>query len=211
MRALREVVGANVKRIRSSAGVTAERLSKELKMRGLSWSANRVSELENGTKAVGVAEILMLAHVLSVNVPDLFEGDYVVTLTPEYTISGHHLREAFMGNPVAVSMADFADVSLAKEKLRAVPPGELKKYRTEYAGSSVIDVVTTSGEAEAKAAKALGISEWEMIGASARIWGHSLSAERDYRAGQAVTKQMKGHITRSLMSELRNVVGHGDD
>lgn len=67
-----------------------------------------------------------------------------------------------------------------------------------------------SGEAESRAAKALGVDLSDLAIISGYLWGQSLSDERDKRSGMSATAQKRGRITRELYGELRTAID-GDD
>lgn len=74
-------------------------------------------------------------------------------------------------------------------------------------------VMERSGDAEARAAKTLGVDAYELAAHSTRLWGMELTSERDRRAnqweedsGQVANPQKRGQITRELLSELKDSI-----
>jgi hypothetical protein len=71
------------------------------------------------------------------------------------------------------------------------------------------------GEAEKKAAAVLGLDSRRVAVLSLKLWGHSLTAEREARfakqepkaTGAGSLRTLRGHITRGLTAELRAVAG----
>lgn len=100
---IRAVIGDNVRRIRAEQQLTAEELARELRVYGLKWNNTRISELENGHKAVGIAELILLSHTFDVTTADLLVGSGDVALTDTAAISAAHLRQAFSGQQVGLS------------------------------------------------------------------------------------------------------------
>jgi hypothetical protein len=78
-------------------------------------------------------------------------------------------------------------------------PASLQNVDTK----TVLAVERESGEAEARAAKALGREPWVVNLASAKLWKSTLSAERDRRAGPDASPQARGRITRELRAEIK--------
>ena len=96
--------------------------------------------------------------------------------------------------------------SAAMEKHFDELPPAVNAVNTELA----LQVQGQSGEAEARMAKALGVHEENLAALSAYLWGRTLSAERNRRAGPTANAQDRGRITRRLKAELKAVLD-GDD
>lgn len=73
-----------------------------------------------------------------------------------------------------------------------------------------MEVQQHAGETEARIAKALGKPASVIAEVSAHLWGRTLSAERDRRAGENANAQDRGRITRQLRAEIQAVLD-GDD
>ena len=215
LRTIREAVGKNVRRLRTARGLTADELAHRCQIRGLRWDSTVVGRLERGHKAVQVAELLVLAHVLSsdtepATVADLFAGTEPVEVTDRTTIDAEALRAAFTGTPVKlrVSWGKVGDI------LR--PAGErLDEAIKTYAPNLDLDQLKAAGragEAERKAAQTLGVSPTTVTVIAADIWGESLTARRDRMAGPDASAQKRGRVTRGLLDELRARVerAHGE-
>ncbi len=104
-----------------------------------------------------------------------------------------------------------------KRTREALTPAAIAKHFAEL--PPAVDAVKTelmlrvqdqSGEAEARMAKALGLREENFATLSAYLWGRTLSAERNRRAGAGANAQDRGRITRRLKAELKAVLD-GDD
>ena len=71
------------------------------------------------------------------------------------------------------------------------------------------------GEAEKKAAAVLGLDPRRVAVLSVKLWGHSLTTEREVRfktqepgtSGARSLRTLRGHITRGLITELRAAAG----
>ena len=85
-------------------------------------------------------------------------------------------------------------------------PPAVNAVKTELA----LQVQGQSGEAETRMAKSLGLHEENLAALSAHLWGRTLSAERNRRAGPAANAQDRGRITRLLKAELKAVLDGND-
>ena len=92
-----------------------------------------------------------------------------------------------------------ADARHARSEVFKRLPATLQKVNTKL----MLAVERESGEAEARAAKALGREPWVVNLASAKLWKSTLSAERDRRAGPDASPQARGRITRELRAEIK--------
>lgn len=110
--------------------------------------------------------------------------------TLKRTMEVGHLRQAFLGRGV--------------EAARALSRNYLDKT------ARVAPEALAAGDAEVKAAARLGMTPLALTQAAIRLWGRSLSAERDRRVGLQVTEKLdsrsvqalRGHITRALLAEI---------
>lgn len=82
-KAVRAVIGANIKRIRELRGWTVRDLSAQLKEVGFQLSPSGVSEVELATRKIGADELLIFAIALNTSVIDLLSpvdgSDLLVT------------------------------------------------------------------------------------------------------------------------------------
>lgn len=221
---IRAVIGENVRRIRGEQQITAEELARDLKFYGLKWNTTRISELESGNKAVGVAELVLLAGALGqgeysspVTVMDLLQGTYNVALSDNVTVSAERLQRSLAGESLELNVMD---TSRGREIVRGIVPGaraqiaEFQRFSSGAKVGDIHDATESGGLAEKNAARALGVSYYELLGAAWSLWGHSLTEERARRSVDGMSKQARGHITRELLQDLRVHIdgyGHGDD
>lgn len=66
--------GSRVRDLRKSQGLTQQDLADALSYVGRSYHQVTIAKLEGGSRPTSVAEVLMLAAVLGVDVADLFKG-----------------------------------------------------------------------------------------------------------------------------------------
>lgn len=223
--AIRKRVGMNVREMRTQRKVTAEELARNMKGLGFSWSVSRVSDLERGDKSVSIPELIALAFSLStanspVKLSELFDGSEPILLSEKMSITTEHMMQIFEGEPLSLGIKDwplryqqFMDTIEKSGPLVTASAKELDRFNAEGVDANAVEGAYASiGLAELKAAKALGITMAELIGACLALWGRTLTVERDSRA-EGLRGQAKGHVTRQLLDELREHIGkfNGND
>jgi hypothetical protein len=196
-RPLVAVVGANVRRIRSEVlGVTHDQLAREVTALGFPWSYLRAAAFERGDVTPSLATYLIVCAALDrlaqpdfrVTLADLVISDTPIKLAEGIVIDGDGVRNALAGAPPASLFAETP----------VTPP------RFALSGRSAAEVATAAGYARAdvQTATALGLDRDSMVKACASLWGRSLTAERDARAGAAPSRRQLGIITSELREEL---------
>ena len=70
--------------------------------------------------------------------------------------------------------------------------------------------VDAAGQVERRAARRLRVGALTVALAARRLWGRSLTEERDGRSAQG-PRAVRGHVTRGLIAELAPVVKGGDE
>jgi transcriptional regulator with XRE-family HTH domain len=204
------VVGASLRRLRTGASVTLDRLSVVAKQHGLKWTNSRVSAVERGEVPFTVETLYLLAQTLTaatgqpVSLPDLLrtesDGDQVA-LSAEYSVPVAELVAFASGQPVNPEAAGSAgDEALSLLLAAKGPHGRLKNEWLE--DERLLDVLRSSGLAEERAAKDLGLTRLELALVSVELFGRSLSAERDARSPGA-SPQKRGTVAVALKQEIR--------
>ena len=235
---LAAVVGENCRRIRVDAGVTQNALAKHACDAGLRWTASKVGQFERGQYNPALSTFLAVSYALStatggVVVPaDLVRSDgYVVIndrLDPQSDLLEAILRGKSPWN-VGYDPADPLGPGL--------PPSQLGRTAELMRDPAYINAMVNFGSArlddrlryseiplkeyeairrqsgldEQRVTKRLGITPELLIGASWQLWHQSFSEERDLRAGADASPQKRGHISRTLIQELREELSRGDD
>lgn len=222
---IRAVVGRNVRKHRERQAITAEELARRARAYGLNWSTSRVSDLENGRKAVSLAEMLVLAQALSlraldVSLADLLAGADSVEITETFHITGQDLHRALTGGPVHLCPygkdrrdareRNMARLNAANDRLQEAH--EYLKLRDDWELTERAAEAAT-GAAENKAAKSLNVPRLVVEFAALDLWGRSLTEQRDAQVQPGSTAQARGHVTRTLVAELGRHIRklHGDD
>ncbi|MCG2800379.1 MAG: hypothetical protein L6367_17825 [Cellulomonas sp.] len=131
-------------------------------------------------------------------IADLFEGSESVFVNKTTTVRLSELRSALRGGSFDIESLFDADGR----------PAMLNHAHSIANGEGRIGTYTLADE---RAARTLNRSDNELISASLKKWGRTLSAERDARAGRGASPQRLGRVTRTLLDELREHWPDGDD
>lgn len=198
---LAAAVGRRLQEIRGDWGVTQEQVAAVARKMGIPWERAGVAGLENGRRRLTAAELLALPYVLAV-----VHREHV----------GHNKNTA-----PNISLADLlpkkGEIDLAgwrveAQSLRRLLGGNVRVVldykrhpRSDSADASI------RGEAEAKAARALGWTEEQVDEYAEQLWGRTLTSERERRlretapegASPRTLQAHRGNVTRGLLRELR--------
>lgn len=207
---LAAVVGRNARILRGE--VPGDRLASAARNHGLNWGTGRIADLEAGRVSPTLPTLIAVALALGdvrgapIALADLLAHDGFVSVTGDLILTGNALVRYVSGDDVQIQMRDYPggldEVARLRENiasvLRPLHPLAEKVDPMLAAGIS-----RRAGEAEERAAKALGVHLHDVIVASAYLWGRTLSDERDRRAGDEASAQKRGRITRQLYDELK--------
>jgi len=182
---LREVLAAGLKETRLALGLRQEDAATRVRAQGLtSWIRGTVAQAEVGARRLTFEEVLLLALAYETT-PAAFirgEDDELVALSRQAQIPAGTVRALLSGQAVQTSPS---------------------------IGRPADDV----GDAERHAARRLGVPVERVNQAAMTLWGRPLSEERDRRLVEQPEgmsprrlQALRGHITRSLITELLPVV-----
>ncbi|WP_433626760.1 helix-turn-helix domain-containing protein [Nocardia sp. CA-120079] len=212
-----EVVGGNLRRLRTAHGVTTDQLAIECRWAGLKWTDSRVSAMENGKVACTLATLVALTLALQsafgqpISMSDLLDYDGFVKLNDRLSMRGQRLKQFFADTPVKVVGSDVAEeIERRAERSSAFNSIRDRDDWIEL-GQVAIPALHQSGAAEERAAKELGISVAQLAIESAKLWDRSFADERDRRAGENSNAQKRGQVSRILKTELRQAISDGND
>lgn len=192
------VVGQSLKRLRKERRWTQDAAASQVSSRGLTWKRAHIADLENGRReALDIGALVVLADVLDARLPDLFEGEGDVLLTPRADWPEHA-------------------VSASRAQLRGWLAGERSEVRIDGHVAIRAALHPASSKLEAAIAEREGFSLQQVLAAAHGLWGRSLTEERDKRVadlgdlpiGERQAKQ--GHITRDLAAELIEWVANAE-
>lgn len=209
---LQALIGENAREIRTESGLTMDAVARVAREYGLKWTTARVVELERGKLAISVATLVTLAHVLAtatdrrITLQDLLDGHGYVTLTPSLTVTTEALRDAVSGGVLPFRVGDLADGKdrMIRSVVETLAAAQL--IAADVDPEVWTETLRTAGLADERAAERIGIDRMQFLAHAARLWGRSLTAERDRRSGEGVTAQARGQITRQLEKAVRDAV-----
>lgn len=204
----------NARILRTEAGLKADQVARAVTARGLHWAPSRVSELEMGRIAPTLSTLLILSAAFGdlrgrpVSLADWFAGDGEVVLTDTVRAPLADARAALTGRPVTLPEPSISTTEmLMKDYLAqridgtAISAARLKKL------SKIWDQY---GEAEDRAARALGVDQGTLCEVMLGLWGMTLSLKRDQIAGPEANAQKRGRIARELREQLREAISSGE-
>lgn len=201
---LAAVVGRKVRAIREGARRSQEDLAAAADGAGLPWTRAAVASLETGRRNLTAMELLLLPVALG----DL-DG------------ASHTLAELLDDAPDILQTPSGA--AIATELLRSIAEGEPtedaeareRRFAAPVAHEALL-VFLGRREAERHAARKLGQEPDQVVWIAYQLWGHGLTEEREARLAGRVEDEdprrlqaLRGHVTRELLTELRQAMeGH---
>lgn len=199
-RELKVAMGTNARRIRQAAGVTLEDFAEGIRHQGLNWSTGRVGDLDGGRVEAKLSNALAIAQTLAnVTGQPVALADLFADTDSEALFRGEPLRpQDNHGHDPDASPLDLARRNGWENLAQAaadfdVPQTRVTPYLVAFDSIRVTD---------RRAAKALEMSLVELTAWAVRLWGHSLTTERDRRAGPDADVSQLGSITRQLRDEI---------
>lgn len=221
---LGQLLGEHLRVIRSEQGLSDEDVARRARAVGLPWSRATVLAFENGKrKSVAVEELLLLSYAFGVEPGDWFVGKGWAQLTPEARASLGVIRTMLAGSPTDQwtrinerlwDLPKFKDApgvigaqfERLNERLRKAKQVLGPDAATETA---IKAVEAAAGKAEVKAAYKLRVEPLDVSLTAFRLWGRSLSQERDRRVSEAIRtmtfrslQTTRGRVTRMLIKEI---------
>ncbi|MDS1115306.1 helix-turn-helix transcriptional regulator [Gordonia westfalica] len=204
-RPIAAIVGDNVHRLRSQAGLTGDALARELREFARTWSTARVTDLEKGRVSPTAPTLFMLSQALSgltgrpVPVAELL-NDSGFAEVGDIAIRATRFAAAFEGQTAELVLDDVADWDLADF-------GHIEyKGPATVRGGDLRRVFRASGETEKKVARELKLTMLDLAGYSAQLWGCTFSDRRDQLAGADANPQKRGRVSRQLKAELKGEI-----
>lgn len=194
---LNVALGHQIRFLRTAKGWSQLRLAELAVESGLrDWRRPLIANLEAGNRRLDLGETIVLASIFGVPLVDLLPSERLL-LTEHRAMSPDHIRWYMTGGREGTASGD-RDLEMDAGYL-----------------AWILARSTEREEATAKAARALGISAADLADLAETVWGASLTAERDRRLAEMPDAEQvsvrsrqarRGHITRVLLSELRQHV-----
>ncbi len=187
---------------------------------GLGWSPVTVTQLESGQKSLSATELLLLPVILRRPLEELIEvEDGLIQATKSSHIPHWYLAQFFrkpgtliISEELFSEDAPGLDVTevLVEPDIDPSVRRVLKKAGLDEGLLAYVMVdASRKGEAERKAARQLSLRPVEVAAFALRAFGRSLTQERNRRAAKMRGRDrraVKGHVTRSLLEELRTTI-----
>lgn len=211
--ALLTVITDNMRRIRTERGLLQEDVAMAARWVGLMWSSVTVTQVESGSRQLSLDEVLLLPLVLRCSLKDLLRTEKdndPIQLGYNTILEASTVRELVTEkgpklSPEEIPMLPRLEAALDTKIMGAVRLALLEETLLSY----LLVREGARGEAERKAAQTLKISAPLVTAYALRLWGRSLTEERDGRAVEHIVKgkelrAVRGHITRALLREIAN-------
>ncbi|WP_117214710.1 hypothetical protein [Allorhizocola rhizosphaerae] len=217
---LRELVAANLRRLRSVTAAQPDDVVRAAAQFGLEWTTSWYLAVERGQKPLSAEQLLALPPILTsalayrVSLSDLLLGDGSMHFGQPIegtTISLHYLRELVTAAPFRRSFLDFDDIETQQRTELALAQAAAEKMRIIVrANLGDVDVRALARaeqgatELESKLAKKLGVPDIVVIAAAASLWGHSMAEERDamLNPGEGEPVPSKTTVSRKLTTAI---------
>lgn len=175
---------------------------------GLKWGTGRIADLEAGRVSPTLPTLLALAQAFG----DLLGRRIGLAELLAPPASGE-VAQAIITDSLVVDLVEVCSVLRGKPVDLTNQARPIDEMLTDSA-PTFEDVATHQrpelfvvwsgyGEAEDRAARALGLDKGQMVRLMVDTWGTTLSKERDERAGPKAGAQARGHIARQLKAELQ--------
>lgn len=193
------MLGANVRAVREAHGLTLDELARAARPYGARWSTGRVAVIEGGGGAVTVETLAVLSLALSaaagrpVTTGDLLGGDGAVELGHGVELPAGVLLEVLAGRRWSVGEGE----------LVRRPPADVLGDVGEGVDEEVAAAAWQEwAQADARAARRLGMTPGAFLGACVRAWGRVLSAEVEARLEPGAAPARRAWATRRALEEL---------
>lgn len=198
-------------------GVTLEDVSKSSSELGANWNIARVSNLENGRTTPTIQTLLTMVYALnnadkgeSIRPLDLLEADpESIIQFGEIRLKGELFNQLVGGELYSLRFNDLVDGEEIFDEMISKAMGSLTKYGNNFKSGDARKARKEYSLADQRAAKKLGLSKSEFIGACLSLWGQLLSQKSEQEAGLESSAQKRGRTTRNLIKELEQFIAEG--
>lgn len=214
-KSLTQAIGERIRYLREATGLRQEDIASSARGRfGLLWTQATVAAIETGKRHLTVEELILLPLLLTCELEELLpnvdprvENEWIA-LTPQTEVRLRLLRNVLNGKARNSSPLDIG-LTTDRRRSESIPTSLFnnatlvpRQLKNEAASDAAI-----------KGAQRLRMSPLEIAGAAQRLWGRSISEERDARIAERIRDKkprtiqaLRGHVTRTLLSELRSVL-----
>lgn len=199
------LLGRRLRERRLELGLRQDDVARRCAYRyGLPLTRSVIDAIERGTRDLTIPEVAVILAVLGMSLEDALGGGGVVALSDVVAVRADKLVDQLVGRRATWAFAT-----------RSPQTGRLT-WRTSLSG-----YVHEVGDAEQKIGRRLDVTPEVVAEAAHKLWGRSLTDERDRRVGEQASEDatprtlraLRGHVTRALLAELepavRDLVGGG--
>jgi transcriptional regulator with XRE-family HTH domain len=196
---IEHVLALNVIRLREEHGWTQVEMARQMRLGGMNWSPNRVTQVETLRRSLTLLEVVVLAWVFGVAAGDLLAGDDDVALE----LDGRTAPLAEIRAAIEGKSDDYRDVEYRKALDAQDPDFEAYAVR---------------GEELRRLGRRVGLDGQELGWVAVQLFGRDLFEERDSRVGSVAglppesVRSKRGHATRGVLTDVRaHIDGEGLD
>ncbi len=208
--------------MRLSTGLTLDQVAGAARRRGLSWSESRVADFEAGRVAPNLETLipycLALTDISCSATPSSLVGptNQFIALNKTLRLRASDIVKMLSGEAVAKPQrpARSRPMDQTERSALIVDTDERRIaefYIDDVKLSTLRAIWESSGAAEERMRRSLGISLMLLANLSAALWKRRFSEERDRRAGENANAQMRGRISRQLREELLTAIERARD
>lgn len=213
------MLGRAIRQFRMEQGMSQDRLARECRQVGLTWSRSTMADVEGGLVGIKVSDLLVLAYLLGHNAVEFFSADFVESLdmaiAPGLSSFDKNAFRKLVVDIKSVKPKDLFETGLPGRVSRPLPRSLAARLQQLASNLSAAEVEFAAAEprseAEHKAARRLGVSPVALAVAAHGRWGHSLTEERDVRVAKEVgedpeprsAQATRAQVTTELIDELQ--------
>jgi transcriptional regulator with XRE-family HTH domain len=223
-RPLHLAIGEQLRNLRLERGARQDDVAAWARKIGLKWTRATVALLEAGRRQLSLGEFLALPLVLAADpnqplpprLTDFVPSDAWLWITPGLGASSERLRDMLQGknSPGLGPLLYYVPRGGRAPRRQVSGEGNSEIFVSSRASTGIrvrrqlnIDVLD---EADRKVARKLRVSPSKVAEWAHKLWGHSLSVERDQLASDKshdttsprALQAIRGHVTRELIERL---------
>lgn len=227
---LHDAIGRRLRSMREAANLRQDELADAARRSGLRWTRATVAGIESGRRRLSLEEVLLLplaleraniyapddAELRRPNLRDLLPPDEQWLIVGQSRISSTFLADTAFGRrtatPAPLQRLQFREqpavVADAKRAWKRI--WQDTEFNRDIMALAEVDALA---EAEEKAAAKFGVTATLVALAARKLWGRSLTQERDRRVAANSSERsagalqaIRGHVTRGLLDELEPIL-----
>ncbi|MCX7542162.1 hypothetical protein OS128_04420 [Corynebacterium sp. P5848] len=209
---LHAVIGQNVRRLR--ADHTMDELALEVRGLGIRWASGNVAAAESGRLKVSLPNLIILCEALGrlldrhVPLMEMFkaDGQYLLGIG-ELVTDEQRMKKFFEGGPPPLAHHPDAIKRINEDIRSGNFAKRFKLIVRDIPNDTPIEVLAHLEKepvsfTEERQAKKLGTHPVALKFWSHHLWGKPFEKERDSRAGEGASPQLKGGRAREMKNEL---------